>query len=243
MLEKIRIVLVNPSHPGNIGAVARAMKNMGLSKLVLVNPKIFPHHEATERASGAADLLAQAMVVNDTKSALVDCRYVLATSSRERTLSWPQVDPQSAALESLQWAAQECEVAIIFGAERTGLVNEDLQLADKHLVIPANPAYPSLNLAQAVQLITYELFKQSQEKHVHFGPAKQKAPHQDFEGMMGHFEQVLTALEIWSPEHPKKLMPKIRRLLTKAELEKEEINILRGLLKIFHTLAEQKDHV
>lgn len=236
VLSNIRIVLVNPSHPGNIGAVARAMKNMGLLNLVLVNPKRFPHHEATERASGAADVLANATVVESTQAAIADCNFVLATSSRERSLTWPQVTARQAAIECKQRVAQG-NIAILFGAERTGLLNEELQLADKHLIIPANPDYPSLNLAQAVQLITYELFQAFQEECITTLTGPQKANSQEFEGMIEHFQDVLTALDIWSPDHPKKLMPKVRRLLTKAECDKEEINILRGLLKVFHTLA------
>jgi tRNA (cytidine32/uridine32-2'-O)-methyltransferase len=238
LLKKIRVVLVNPSHPGNIGAVARSMKNMGLTELCLVNPKNFPNHEASERASGAADILVNAKVFENTADAVKNCTYILATSSRERTLPWPKATPEQAA-DILHERVNEGECAILFGAERTGLVNEDLQLADKHLIIPANPEYTSLNLAQAVQIVSYEIWKKftfSEENNLSLNTTL-KASKQEFEGMISHFEEVLTALDIWDPSHPKKLMPKIRRLLTKAECETDEINILRGLLKAFHSLV------
>lgn len=238
MLKNIRIVLVKPSHPGNIGAVARSMKNMGITSLALVEPKQFPHYEATERASGAADVLEHAMVVGSVQDAIQDCHFVLATSSRERSLHWPQVFANEAAMQSLA-QAQSGQVAILFGAERTGLLNEELQLAHKHVIISANPIYPSLNLAQAVQIVCYEIYQQSQTQIEKVGSLP--ASKDEFEGVIEHFEQVLEALKIWDPKHPKKLMPKIRRMLTKANLEPEEVNLLRGLLKVFHTQAQENE--
>ena len=156
MLEKIRIVLVNPSHPGNIGATARAMKTMGLSKLYLVHPKDFPHTTAAVLAAGAEDVLDQCQVTSTLMEALTGCHFVMATSARERRLPWPSFDPRAAAEQALE-ATASGDVAILFGSERVGLLNSELQMAHAHIIIPANPDYTSLNLAAAVQVVCYEL--------------------------------------------------------------------------------------
>src|SRR5215475_1092914 len=157
-LADIRIVLVSPSHPGNIGAVARAMKNMALRELVLVKPKVFPHADATARASGADDLLARAVVVDTLEQAIAGCGFVAATTSRDRDQNFRVVDVRDAA-QRIVAEALRAPTAVLFGAERTGLTNEDIEAAHVLVRIPANQAYLSLNLAIAVQLVTYELFR------------------------------------------------------------------------------------
>ncbi|MBV8801935.1 MAG: RNA methyltransferase, partial [Gammaproteobacteria bacterium] len=156
MLDNIRIVLVNPSHPGNIGATARAMKTMGLKKLYLVNPRLFPHTNANEMASGALDVLGQAVVVDELDEALTDCELVVGTSARERAIPWPQLLPRELA-DLARIEAQKTTIAIVFGREQSGLTNDELDRCHFHLIIPSNPDYSSLNLAAAVQVVAYEL--------------------------------------------------------------------------------------
>jgi len=229
MLNSIQIVLVEPSHPGNIGAVARAMKNMGLCRLTLVLPEKFPHPEATARASGADDILRHAKVVSSLQEAIGACHWVYGTSARTREFPWPQLTPDVAAKAILEKSNQQ-EIAIVFGPERAGLTNEALQACDFHIAILTNPEYSSLNLAQAVQVIAYELFKQAQGEIVP-QEAEDKATSEEVAGLLAHFEQAALALNFMDGNHPKKLMPKLRRLFAKAQLEKDEINILRGFLK------------
>jgi len=231
--QPIRIVLCETSHPGNIGAAARAMKNMGLHRLILVSPAQFPHPEAMSRASGADDVLANALVVRSLEEAIKDCQWVFGTSSRDREFPWPQLTPKMAA-EKIQ-TQQEEQIAIVFGTERAGLTNEQLQQCDYHIAIPADPDYPSLNLAQAVQVICYEIFTQDKILTLsrRAGERKEeKATREEVEGLLSHFEETALKLNFIVQDNPKKLIPKLKRLFAKSQLDKDEINILRGFLKM-----------
>jgi TrmH family RNA methyltransferase len=227
----IRIVLVAPSHPGNIGAAARAMKNMALSELVLVSPKQFPHAEASARASGADDVLAAARVVGSLDAALAGCGFVAATTSRDRDQYFRILDVRAAAARVVE-ETRRSPVAVVFGAERTGLTNEELECAHALIRIPANAAYPSLNLAMAVQLVAYELFRARADAVAPAATlAAPLASTAQMQQLYAHFAQVLEEIDFrdrtTSGTH---LMSRIRRLLQRAELDQNEANILRGIL-------------
>jgi TrmH family RNA methyltransferase len=228
----IRIVLVQPSHPGNIGAAARAMKNMALGKLVLVSPRQFPHPEATARASGADDVLASASVVSSLREALSGCGYVAATTSRDRDQYFRVIDVRAAA-ERVVSESRRSPAAVVFGAERTGLTNEELETAHALIRIPASPAYPSLNLGMAVQLVAYELFRAAGSA----APAAAEplaaplATAQELERLYAHFAEVLEDIDFRDrTQSGTHLMSRIRRFLQRAELDHNEANILRGVL-------------
>jgi TrmH family RNA methyltransferase len=227
----IRIVLVAPSHPGNIGAVARAMKNMALGQLVLVNPKEFPHPEATARASGADDVLAAAHVVSSLAEALAGCGYVAATTSRDRDQYFRVVDVRDAAPRIVA-QAQLSPAAVVFGAERTGLTNEELEAAHALIRIPSSTAYASLNLAMAVQLVAYELFRARGVGAAAVAPLTAPlATAAEMERLYTHFAQVLEEIEFRDrTQSGTHLMSRIRRFLQRAELDHNEVNILRGVL-------------
>src|SRR5688572_19829367 len=232
-LAAIRIVLVEPSHPGNIGAVARAMKNMALEQLVLVRPKTFPHPEAVARASGADDLLAGARVVESVTDAVADCGFVAATTSRPRDHNFRALDLHEAAARIFQMS-ERGPAALLFGAERTGLTNEELALAHLLIRIPANPAYPSLNLAMAVQLATYELFRAAGSPagtRPLSEPTVPLAPGADMERFYEHLQQVMDEVD-FKDRTPggTQLMTRIRRLFQRCEMDQNEVNILRGIL-------------
>jgi TrmH family RNA methyltransferase len=227
----IRIVLVAPSHPGNIGAVARAMKNMALGQLVLVNPKEFPHPEATARASGADDVLAAAHVASSLAEALAGCGYVAATTSRDRDQYFRVVDVRDAAPRIVA-QAQLSPAAVVFGAERTGLTNEELDAAHALIRIPSSTAYASLNLAMAVQLVAYELFRARGVGAAAVAPLTAAlATAAEMERLYTHFAQVLEEIEFRDrTQSGTHLMSRIRRFLQRAELDHNEVNILRGVL-------------
>ncbi len=231
----IRIVLVGTTHPGNIGAVARAMKNMGLDELVLVQPRYFPDKEATARASGAEDLLERATVVETLAEAIADCVYVAGASARSRAINWPCLDPRDSAARALK-EAQTGPVALVFGPEKSGLSNEDLDHCHTLLTIPTNPDFSSLNLAMAVQVITYEIRMAQAEKQPEYEPDAPLATSDELEHFYTHLEQVLTDLGFLDPDNPRHLMRRLRRLFIRAEPDKNEINILRGIL----TAVERK---
>jgi cysteine desulfurase len=235
----IRIVLVEPSHPGNIGAVARAMKNMALSELVLVRPKLFPHPEATARASGADDLLARARVTSSVAEALEGCGFVAATTSRERDQNFRVLDLRDAAERVVQ-EAHRAPAAVLFGAERTGLTNEGLEASHVLIRIPANPEYASLNLAMAVQLVTYELYR---ARGAYVKPQATLGPPgtpEEMSRLYVHFEQVLNEIDFRDrTQSGTHLMTRIRRFLQRAELDHNEVNILRGIL----TAVQQRRRV
>ncbi len=226
----IRIVLVEPSHPGNIGAVARAMKNMALEHLVLVRPKEFPHSEAVARASGADDVLAGARVVESVQQALAGCGFIAATTSRDRDQNFRVADVRDAA-ERLVLEGQRSPAAVLFGSERTGLRNEDLEPAHVLIRIPANEAYLSLNLAMAVQLVAYEVFRARGAK-VEAAPADAPlATPEEMERMYTHLAQVLEEIDFRDrTQSGTNLMGRIRRFMQRAELDQNEVNIVRGIL-------------
>jgi len=227
----IRIVLVGPQHPGNIGGAARAMKNMGLATLVLVNPRQFPHPEASARASGADDVLRGARVVPSLAEALAGCGYVAATTARDRDQYFRVIDVRAAAAR-LVAEASRAPAAVVFGAERSGLSNEELEMAHALVRIPASPEYASLNLAMAVQLVAYELYRaRGAAAPVAVPLAAPLASTQDMERLYAHFAQVLEEIDFRDrTQSGTHLMTRIRRLLQRAEPDHNEVNILRGIL-------------
>ena len=229
MLSNIRIVLVNTSHPGNIGAVARAMKNMCLSQLVLVEPRRFPDPEATARASGADDLLEQAKVVDSLDEALTGCRLVVGTSARPRTVSWSMLDPRQCG-ERVVEAARETDVALVFGRESSGLSNEELDRCHQLVQIPTNPEYSSLNVGMAVQVLAYEILVAYEQHPVVTERQNLPAPQEQFEGFIAHLEQTLEDIRFTDPRKSDKLMRRLRRLFSRAGPDEDEIKILRGIL-------------
>jgi len=226
----IRIVLVEPSHPGNIGAVARAMKNMALEQLVLVRPKLFPHSEATARASGADDVLAAARVVGSVPEALAGCGFIAATTSRERDQNFRIIDVREGS-RRLVAEAHRAPTAVLFGAERTGLTNADLETAHVLLRIPASEAYLSLNLAMAVQLVAYELFRAQDSKVIPLAASTPPAPPEEMDRLYIHLAEVLEEIDFRDrTQSGTHLMARIRRFLQRAELDQNEVSILRGIL-------------
>jgi tRNA (cytidine32/uridine32-2'-O)-methyltransferase len=226
----VRIVLVGTTHPGNIGAVARAMKNMGLTDLLLVNPRYFPHEDATARASGAEDVLEAARVIDGLAEAIADCQYVAAASARSRTIDWPTMTPRDCAAR-LHQEGERGVVAAVFGPEKSGLTNEDLDLCHTLVTIPAVPDFSSLNLAMAVQVLCYELRVAALGGQVP-GSARDVplASGAELERFYVHLEQVLAASGFLDTENPRYLMRRLRRLFLRAEPDRNEINILRGIL-------------
>lgn len=235
MLKNIRIVLVNTSHPGNIGAAARAMKNMGLSDLCLVEPRKFPHRDAEARAAGATDILENARVVDDLDEALSDCQLVVGASARSRTIPWPIVNPRELAA-IVAPLTEDVRVAVLFGREDRGLTNDELQRCHHHVHIPVNEEFSSLNIAAAVQVITYELrmakLSSVQEVRPQWGTDwdVELADNRELERLFEHLEQTLTEVDFLDPEKPRNLMPRLRRLFLRSIPDKIEVNILRGML-------------
>ncbi len=232
MLEKIRIVLVNTSHTGNIGSAARAMKTMGLSDLVLVDPVEPPDGKATALAAGAVDILAGLRSVPTLAEAVADCGLVIGTSARSRTLPWPMLDPRQAGARLVSEASQY-PVALVFGRERTGLTNEELQQCHFHVAIPANPEYSSLNLAMAVQTLCYEVrMAWLASTPAPAEPAGEAAyPLQaDLERFYQHLQETLLQTGFLRDDHPGQMMSKLRRLYNRSRPDSQELNILRGML-------------
>ncbi len=234
-MSDIRFVLVEPSHPGNIGAAARAMMNMALERLVLVRPRSFPHPEATARASGAESVLSAARVVDTVAEAVSGCGFVAATTSRERDQNFRVLDVRAAA-GRLTEEAQRGPVAVLFGAERTGLTNEDLEASHALISIPADRAYASLNLAMAVQIVAYELYV-AQAGSGLAGTAGARraavplATPEQMERLYAHLAEVMEEVGFRDrTQSGTNLMGRIRRFLQRAELDQNEANILRGLL-------------
>ncbi len=227
-LDDIRVVLVETSHPGNLGGVARAMKVMGLARLYLVNPRCEIDAEARARASGAVDVLDRAVVCDTLDAALHGAILTAATTSRRRDLPHPAYTPRQAAPELLA-RARIGPVALVFGSETYGLSNTQLAKCQWLINIPANPDYRSLNLAAAVQVLAYEL-RCTLEDAVLPLPAFETARHEEVEALLAELETVLTAIGFLDPRHPKRLMPRLRRFFARAGLEKEEVAIWRGIL-------------
>jgi TrmH family RNA methyltransferase len=226
----IRFVLLETSHPGNIGASARAMKTMGLSDLVLVAPARYPAAEATARASGADDVLARARVVDSLAEAISDCSFVLGASARPRSLAWPTLEPRQAAQVAWQEASHG-QVAMVFGPEKSGLDNEHLARCQQLVQIPANPDYSSLNLAMAVQVISYELRMAAAERLLPEQARETRlATGAELEHFHDHLREVLLAAGFLNPAQPRALLLRLRRLFNRAALDKNEVNILEGML-------------
>ena len=248
-LAKIRIVLVEPSHPGNIGSVARAMKTMGLSRLVLVKPKKFPHVEATKLAAGAESVLLDAQVVATTDQAIGDCTMVLGTSVRDREVTWPTFNPRESAAQIGEHVSEpQHQVAILFGRESSGLTNSEMDLCQSQIRISANDAYSSLNLANAVQIIAYEIRMQAltsdqglDRSSGSLTPAKERrrlATRAEKNGHLEHLQKTLESLDFIKVKPPTVLMRKLARLYSKAELTVEEIQILRGVLSAVQSQSD-----
>ena len=233
MLSRIRIVLVNTSHPGNIGAVARAMKNMCLTDLVLVDPVRYPEEAevAFSRASGAHDLLSASRKVETLAEAIGDCQLVIGTSARQRTVRWPVVDPRECASLAAGRAASGSQVALLFGRERSGLTNEELALCHYLVQIPTNPDYSSLNVAMAVQVIAYELMMASLGGEGRDTEQRETITAGQFEGFVRHLEETMGVIGFTDERSSDKLVRRLRRLFLRADMEPDEMNILRGIFK------------
>ena len=233
-LERVRIVLAKPSHPGNIGAVARAMKVMGLSQLFLVSPKRFPDAQADAMAVGAVDVLAGARIVGSLGEALTGTISATALTARRRELATEPLWARQAAAE-LVATTVDGEVALVFGNETAGLSNEEMAMCRQWALIPTDADFRSLNLAQAVQIMAYELrlaaFDPGRPPTV--SDAGLPASHEEVEGLVAHLERAAVASGFLDPTKPKRLMPRLRRMFSRARLEKEEVAILRGMLASF----------
>ena len=233
LLKKIRIVLVNTSHPGNIGATARAMKNMGLSSLYLVDPKAHPTLEAYRRAAGAIDVLDNAVVVKDLNQAVSGCVWVAGTSARLRTIEWPILEPRECVQQCIEHL-DTGEIAIVFGRENSGLSNEEMEKCNALLHIPTNDDYSSLNLAAAVQVVCYEfrlaLISEKKTK------AKSKKHREDalassdqLDGMYQHLYDALGAVEFFGTNNPDVVMRRLKGLFNRANITQREVSIIRGI--------------
>jgi len=241
LLSRIRVVLSRPSHPGNIGAAARAMKVMGLSRLYLVAPERFPDAEATARATGAADLLERATVCATLDEALADTIHAVALSARQRDLG-PVPQPVRPAVADLLEQAALGEVALVFGNETVGLSNDEVQRCQAAVSIPTNPEFSSLNLGAAVQVLCYEIRMAAYAGLKMPAATRRVTPNvsrpatlQEQEGFYRHLEEVMIATRFLDPAKPKRLLPKLRRLFGRARLEIDEVNILRGILTATQT--------
>ena len=230
---RLRIVLVGTQHPGNIGSSARALKTMGLRRLALVAPERYPHADAEAMAAGADDVLAQAAIYPSLAEAVADCRLVLGCTARDRRVALEQLAPREAAARACEAAAGGTEAAIVFGRERTGLTNEELQLCHAAVHIPADPAYSSLNLAAAVQVLTYELrlaLLQRTAPGAGAAEVRDLASHAELEGFFAQLAQTLDEIDFHKGRAPESAMRKLRRLYLRAGLDAKEVRLLRGIL-------------
>lgn len=236
-LDNIRIVMVNTSHSGNIGAAARVMKNMGLSQLYLVEPKAFPHPDALSMAVGAKNLLEQAIVVDKLEQALEGCHLVFGTTARSRKLRHQIVDPNEAAIRCAKISTQ-VKVAFVFGRERTGLSNEEIEQCEVLINIPTDPNFSSLNIASAVQIISYELIRAHQaleqqnndgiHQTLHKKPTM--ASHNEIENFFNHLQSSIESIGFLDRKCSPQIMPKLKNIYHRCQLEKSEVNMLRGIL-------------
>jgi TrmH family RNA methyltransferase len=227
MTSKVRIVLIDPSHPGNIGSVARAMKNMALEDLVLVRPKAFPHPESVALAAGADDVLESARVVENVAEAIADCGFIAGTTSRPRSYTWEFQTPRDLAARIVALPGEN-RAALLFGSERYGLASEDLDYCSVLVRIPANPKYCSLNLAMSVQLLAYELYLAEQSPASTLQLEMELAPSAEMELFYRHLQTVLD--EVAFEDRTGYLMERLRRLFNRAQIDRNEMNILRGIL-------------
>lgn len=239
MLHNIRIVLVETSHTGNMGSTARAMKTMGLTNLYLVNPLVKPDSQAIALAAGASDVIGNATLVDTFDEAIAGCSLVVGTSARSRTLPWPMLEPRECGERAIQ-EGEQGPVALVFGRERVGLTNDELQKCHYHVAIPANPDYSSLNLAMAVQILAYEVRVAYLDRQQRGIPPQEETPYplvDDLERFYQHLEQTLLHTGFIRAAHPGQVMSRLRRLFTRARPEAQELNILRGML----TSIEKQD--
>ena len=230
ILDRVRVVLSHPSHPGNIGAAARAMKTMGLSRLILVNPKAFPDAQADAMAAGATDVLVQAEVVSSLAEALSGTVLAMAMTARRRELAVPALWARDGAAELVAQAAGG-DVALVFGNETSGLSNDELGLCRHWAMIPVSAGFSSLNLAAAVQVMCYELRLAAIDPGAPpaISGAGELASHDEVEGLIAHIERAAISSEFLDPASPKRLIPRLRRMFSRAAPEKKEVDILRGL--------------
>ncbi len=261
VLDRIRIVLVEPSHPGNIGGAARAMKTMGVDRLVLVNPGRYPDPQADWRAAGATDVLDSATVVDDVATAIAGCRFVVGTSTRMRSIPWPVISAKELG-GLLTGQPDDSEIAILFGREDSGLSNEELQSCHVHMQIPSSEVYGSLNLAMAVQVVCYEIFQHQRQAPdaVASNSVKDLAKHGErleasvlgtriwdkdpataaqFEALMAHWEEALVNSGFIKAENPGNTLTRLRRMFMRHQLDETEVQIMRGVLSQFATAAKQ----
>ncbi|MDR9439355.1 MAG: tRNA (cytosine(32)/uridine(32)-2'-O)-methyltransferase TrmJ [Halomonas sp.] len=248
MLERIRIVLIGTSHPGNIGGTARAMHNMGLSDLAIVAPRCEPlTADTVSRASGADHIVHGARTVETLEQAVTDCTLVVGASARSRTLPWPMITPRGLGDRlPAELAAQEARVALVFGREDSGLTNAELQRCHAHVHIPTNPDFSSLNLAAAVQVLAYECRQAWLGQQETTGPTEAPSPpllasHQELEHYFEHLERTLIAIGFHDPATPRQLMARLRRFTLRARPERMELNILRGILTATEQQAEHRE--
>ncbi|MCW8347557.1 tRNA (cytosine(32)/uridine(32)-2'-O)-methyltransferase TrmJ [Vibrio sp. ZSDZ65] len=243
MLDNVKIILVGTSHSGNIGSAARAMKVMGLSQMVLVDPQCEVDAQAVALAAGASDIALGATIVSSLEEAVEDCGLVVGSSARSRTLDWPMIEPRECG-QRFAIEGEKHPVALVFGRERTGLTNDELQLCHFHTCIPANPEYSSLNLAMAVQTLSYEVRVAHLERESQQFPAQDEPDyprHKELELFYQHLENVITNTQFISKDKPNLVMNKLRRLFSRARPESQEINTLRGILtSIDKILADKK---
>lgn len=230
----IKIVLVNTAHPGNIGGAARAMKNMGLTELCLVEPREYPAPRAVWRSAGARDILTHAQVVGTVDEAIADCSLVVGTSARGRRIPWPLINPRECG-ERVSQEAQSHKVALLFGREDRGLTNDELQKCHYHVHIPSNPEYSSLNLAAAVQVLAYEIRMASltdkQGNVPELGEWDQPpVTAEALENFHIHLAETMAELNFYDPDNPKQLLTRLRRLFNRLRMDEMEVSILRGLL-------------
>lgn len=243
MLERVKVVLVGTTHSGNIGSAARAMKVMGLSQMVLVDPQCQVDAQAIALAAGASEIALNAQIYPTLEAAVADCGLVVGTSARSHTLEWPMLEPRECG-EKLISEANQHSVAMVFGRERTGLTNDELQLCHYHVCVPANPEYSSLNLAMAVQLLSYEVrmaYLALQQSSQSSTLQEEYPRHQELERFYAHLEQVIMQTEFISAQQPGQVMNKLRRMFTRARPEAQEINILRGILTSVQKSISRKE--
>ena len=226
----INIVLIETSHPGNIGSVARAMKTMGLKNLLLINPRKFPSGDANALSGNAIDILEKAKVYKNLKDAIKDSTFVYATSARVRTIQWPTKNAQDAAEEIVKQVSANKKISIIFGREDRGLTNEELQIANTHIEIPANPEYPVLNIAMSAQIISYEILKASIDTTSRDWHDYPEVDSENLQMLIDHFIETATDIDVINPDNPKKIISRIKRMFTRLHPDEMETSFLRGFL-------------
>jgi len=226
----INIVLVDTIHPGNIGSVARAMKTMGLSRLSLVNPRVFPSDDAIALSGNATDVLKNAKIYKNIREAIKDSTFVYATSSRDRSIQWPIKDAASAAKDIHAEVNNNKEISIIFGKEDRGLTNDELENANRLIEIPANPIYPVLNLAMSVQIISYEIFKSSSDVKLKEWRDYPEVNSEQLQMLIDHFIETAIDIDVIDPDNPKKIISRIKRMFTRLQPDEMEASFMRGFL-------------